>query len=352
MLDHLTTAKNFLTTPVIKDALLWLLGVSLTFIVSRSPIGRRAWVWMKGRVSKLDTEAAAAEWNEFKRYLEVVQLTADSSVYALRDRGMPKPRLIPFESASDLQWMRNADVVTAADAARPPINKTHGFASGDAFKRGDRSDIDYISTTYAMVLAARATGHTPPIISANALVFCASTQRLLLMVRSDQVSTYPGALHFLGGNFEPRSGTESFDEADQESPLRRTALREIEEESGIKITPPKQGWVIVGEEHTTGFVQFTYAALYISEHEMNNRDSSLEGNVISVSFSELQDYVLSGRLPQAGNNQNDIKMTPSLALTLLAWLKIGAPDQHGRTPVKREAQALYKKIHLDIKDRL
>lgn len=36
MLDHLTTAKNFLTTPVIKDALLWLVGVSLTYETPRS----------------------------------------------------------------------------------------------------------------------------------------------------------------------------------------------------------------------------------------------------------------------------------------------------------------------------
>jgi hypothetical protein len=57
-------------------------------------------------------------------------------------------------------------------------------------------------------------------------------------------------------------------------------------------------------------------------------------------------------VPQADDNQNDIKMTPSLALTLLAWLKIGAPDQFGRTPVKRDVLALYKKIHLYIKDRL
>lgn len=358
MLEHFATAKNVITTPFIKESLVWLLGAGLTFVLSRSPVGRRLWYQLKTLLPRPDDEAMRQAWGELMRDIGDDRITADSRLYGFRNNGMPPLRPAWSDDGQGLQalpgveWIRDPAVQQTAVAQRPAINKTHAFAVGAGFKGGDSSGVVYVPTNYAMVLAGRAHGHKPPIISANALVFCAPTQRLLLMIRSTDVNTYPGALHFLGGNFEPALNTERFDEVDKESPLRRTALREVEEESGLKIAPPEKGYVLVGEERSTGFIQFTYAALYISEAQMAQSDASEEGSLLAVSFSELQDYIASGTLRQAGQFYENIKMTPSLALCLLAWLRLGAPNQDGRTPVKKEALALYEKIKYDIRKRL
>lgn len=283
--------------------------------------------------------------------LELQVITNDAKLYSIRTDGMPRLQRCEIHclQPQELPWIRREDILARANAERPLINKTHGFVVGEEFRQpGDRV-IRYVGSDYAMVRAARDHGVKPPIISANAIIFCPSTKRVLVHVRAPNVATYPNALHFIGGNYEPSVEFERYDDLDSESPLRHAAIREVKEETGIIVSKVDRALVLVGEEIASGFVQFTYAGISVlSESEANN--PSLEGGLAWFSLTDLCRFAETGSLPSLPSHS--IGIVPSFAINLLMWLKLGAPDERCHTPMRKEALAAYSSMLPHIHKRL
>jgi len=279
-----------------------------------------------------EEESFSKAWLEGLSELESLH-SADASLYSFRLDGMPRIH----KSGAQLAWMNTPAVLEKNK--HHPINKTHAFVVGDEFRLPGTNVISYVQSDFAMVEAARAAGIKPPVISANAIVFCPSTKEILLHFRVPTTRTYPRAIHFLGGNYEPALNTEYFDDGDTESPLRRAALREIAEESGLRLVNPPKAIVMIGEELTTGFVQFTYAGLAVPTSLRNKVKASPEGGICWVSFDELVTFSETGLL-----KGKDFKIVPSCALTLMMWLKLGAPDEYRMTPLHKLAIETYRAL--------
>ncbi|MFZ7111965.1 MAG: NUDIX hydrolase [Desulfatiglandales bacterium] len=289
-------------------------------------------------------------WRAGLRELEALEI-ADAKLYSIRTSGMPRLErnevsdLLPEE----LPWMKRPDLLQKSREVYPTINKSHGFAVGQDFRQPGDTSVRFVRSDFRMVLSARSAGIKPPIISANAIIFCPMTRRVLVHLRAATVATYANALHFIGGNYEPSVGTERYDDSDFESPLRQAAIREIKEETGIKVSNLDKCLVVVGEETASGFVQFTYTGISVSS-VTETLDPSAEGGVIWCALSALVRFAETGSL--SGRDSDSIKIVPSFALTLLIWLKLGAPDEHKRTPMRKEALEAYAKILPHIKKRL
>lgn len=277
--------------------------------------------------------------------------TPDAKLYSMQTTGMPNLDLLEGEKlpSGELSWFTRPDILTARLGLHPPVNKSHAFAVGYEFRQPGQRVIRFVRSDYAMVRAARNAGINPPILSANAIIFCPTTRQVLIHLRAPDVATYPNALHFLGGNYEPSVEFEKFDDVDSISPLRHAAIREVKEESGLTIPKPDKAIVFVGEELTSGFVQFTYAGISVDSTK-EKLSPGKEGGVAWYSLSELIRFAETGSIK--GTKPDTLKIVPSFAINLLMWLKLGAPDEMQRTPIRAAALDAYAAILPHIHKRL
>lgn len=269
--------------------------------------------------------------------------TSDAKLYSMQTTGMPRLNRLEGEklASTELPWITRPDILTARSRNYPRVNKSHAFAVGYEFRQPGQRVIRFVSSDYAMVRAARDAGINPPILSANAIIFCPTTKQVLIHLRAPRVATYPNALHFLGGNYEPGVELEKFDDVDSASPLRQAAIREVKEESGLTIPEPSNAIVFIGEELTSGFVQFTYAGISVDSNK-DKVSPGPEGGVDWYSLSDLVRFAETGSIK--GGEPDALKIVPSFAINLLMWLKLGAPDEMQRTPIRDAALEAYAAI--------
>ena len=263
-----------------------------------------------------------------------------ASIWGLRLDGMPDVNRVADHSDADalrrIGWTDPAAVLSAAKDVQVEDDATHGLAANDLWRDRGESSIDFISTRYKVVRAARALGLRPPVISAGGIVFCRSEAVIVLQTRTDHVDTYKGCLHILGGNYEPAGRQHRYDDADRPA-LRRTAIREIGEEAGIALTDIGSPPVLVGEEIDTGFVQYVYARIEISDSQSAGIVGSNEGKARLFTLEEIERIVVDGAYQGVART-----FVPSGLMMIMAWLGLGAPNQHGERPIRGEALRRYE----------
>lgn len=324
------------------------LVVVLIFLQKKWSLGSRVLAKISGTSRKV--EELTNLWRTGLAEIQRLDIE-DARLYSLRTSGMPRLERCEVQQLAlgELPWLTLPAVLESRKQEHPAVNKSHGFAVGSDFRQTGERPIRFVASDYTMVRAARAHAILPPIISANAIIFCPETMRVLVHIRGPKVATYKNAIHFIGGNYEPSVGTERFDDADVESPLRGTALREIKEETGIQIKEPPDAFVIISEEVSSGFVQFTYAGISVSSTTVK-LDPSAEGGLLWCTLPDLVRFAESGNF--SGHEQDSFGIVPSFAVCLLIWLKLGAPDERRGCPIKTEAQKTYSAMLPYIKRRL
>ncbi|MCB9663740.1 MAG: NUDIX domain-containing protein [Alphaproteobacteria bacterium] len=275
-------------------------------------------------------------------------------LHDVRLDGMPRVDKTPTPEA--LTWVTRTDTTAKAAERRTQlaVNRSHGLAVDSAWTRHDSASVRAFPTDYAVVRAGWDLGEHPPILSAGAIVFCPEDREVLLQIRSQRVATFPGCVHTLGGNYEPADAHDPHDDAPPSHlALRRCALREVQEESGLAFAEVHAAPVLVSEETETGFVQFTYAGIAVTHDEKSDllrrrREGRLptpdEGGWHFFSLDEL------ARCFETGTHAGvERRFVPSGAMQLLAWLGMGAPDPHRRLPMAAQALEAYERMlpHLD-----
>ncbi|WP_332772564.1 NUDIX hydrolase [Phenylobacterium sp.] len=260
------------------------------------------------------------------------------TLHGFLTNGMPYPERDENRSDAVLGWMNDASCNSRAAKIRAEptlVNRSHGLLIGQP-SDVRTAPLRYVRTDYAMIKAAREAALRPAILSAGAIVFCPAHRTILLQSRSRSVEQYPGCWHLLGGNYEPATDLHDCDDG-ADDPLLRAAVREVFEESHLRLNETGDPLISFAEEHATGFVQFFLAGVAVSPAQMGGVQGSREGGVEAMSLDRIVDQFNNPKVAER-------RWVPSCALHLAAWLGLGAPDQHQRTPMRKEALAAYRAI--------
>ncbi len=257
-------------------------------------------------------------------------------------------RMAATTSAPDDHWACDPDLLAAARIVRaeryhPPKgeNRPHGVITGSPRSLRATQTYPFIGVDYALITAARAAGHKPHIMSAGGIVFCPSAGKVLLQQRSDKVETFPGKLHVLGGNYEPATLVNENDDLREagKSGLRRTAIREIHEESGLAVTLAENHPHLVFHEDATGFIGLVFLGVAVGSTQLSGVvGTHQEGGVKFYSFKEIGDLAEAGQLA----------FVPTGLQTLMFWLSLGAPDGNCNLPCRKQALACYDRLKANL----
>lgn len=263
-------------------------------------------------------------------------LSGEARLWALIETG-PPPLREDKPAAGELTWLAEPAIEDRARAIKATLDVDvgHGLALDQGWSLGGSAPVRFVRTNYAMIKAARERDLRPPILSAGAIVFCPAERSVLLQFRSHRVETYPNCLHTLGGNYEPPTSVGTRDGFS----LAATAMREVEEETGMRGLSPAGSLLLVSEEVTTGFVQYVYAGVSVRPARLKDLQGSGEGDVRFVQLEQLCEFFETGLLDGAPR-----KFVPSGAMLLLCWLGMGAPDQKRLLPMKGDALKAYRRM--------
>ncbi len=288
---------------------------------------------IRGRFSGLSD--VRRRWIALRDDLNVA-LSGEARLWALIETGAP-PLLEDKPRAGELEWFAEPEIDDRAKEIKATLDVDvgHGLALDQGWRLGGSSPVRFVRTNYALIKAARERDLRPPILSAGAIVFCPAERSVLLQFRSQRVETYPNCLHTLGGNYEPPTSVGTRDGPS----LATTAMREVEEETGLKGLSPAQALLVVSEEMTTGFVQYVYAGLSVRPARVTELQGSGEGDPKFVTLEQLSELFETGFLDGVSR-----KFVPSGAMLLLAWLGMGAPDQKRLLPMKGDALKAYRRM--------
>jgi 8-oxo-dGTP pyrophosphatase MutT (NUDIX family) len=171
--------------------------------------------------------------------------------------------------------------------------------------------IRYKILRYAGVLARRKNKKYTGIISANVVLFCEKEKYILVHRRASTQKDYPNTLHSFGGAFIP---PESHVNHADYSGIKRTALREILEETNLGIHIPKETPLIIIDEQEIQFIQITFLGVNLSSSQVEDVTGNWEGNPVKITFDELYNKM-----------QNLNSWTPTGWVHVLMWLVLKCP---------------------------
>ena len=209
-------------------------------------------------------------------------------------------------------------VVERAAEIRPSLalNELHALAvrwSGE-----EVANLRVVSADFAEVLALREHARSTPallpnVLSAGAVLVCPAKRFVLLHRRSKGSATYPDALHILGGAYKPPKDLGVIDAPGDRDSLEFTMIREVFEESGLVVRRYQEP-ICVATELDTGFVQFVYLGVRITDAQAGELNANSEGDLVMLSFDDLV-----ARLADSS------VWVPTGRAQVLMWLGLGAP---------------------------
>lgn len=198
-------------------------------------------------------------------------------------------------------------------------NDPHAILTGEPVWTDNPVVFTARTMDFADVSVLRRAGTLPPLLSADAVIFCAETQELVLHRRSDSSATFPGGLHVIGGAYIPASPGR---EADRHN-LIDTARREAFEETRATLVWDEPPALLLSQEMETGFVQVALLGVNISARHIQTLENSTEGSITRVSFADLPHRLRDECAADAHAIHRG--WVPSGKAHVLAWLALGAP---------------------------
>ncbi len=158
-------------------------------------------------------------------------------------------------------------------------NELHGVLKGDIiWEERVKLNLEIYDCAEILYLREINRGFVP-ILSATSLLISSEAEEIILHRRSPDVSTYPNHLHTIGGGYLPNPNGDKT--------LKDTAVREIFEETNIKVEIDRDINVLVSQELSTGFIQFVYLGVDIPKRELEGISHSLEGEIERYKFKNI-----------------------------------------------------------------
>jgi len=168
--------------------------------------------------------------------------------------------------------------------------------------------LDYEEYDYIQWKTLRDAGRKPRAIYAGAVLVCPEGACVYVHKRSPDVATEPGKLHAFAGGFIVDYQNLSDDT------LLHACLSELHEESSAQPHLDDSRVVIV-ENLDIGWVDVMFMAGVISHSNAERMKGSKEGDVLALSFEELERHLVENR---------DAWVSNGIAHHLI-WMKLGAP---------------------------
>ena len=217
--------------------------------------------------------------------------------------------------------------IKIAQMHRP--NDPHAILVNDPIWKADPVNLDVSTLDFSEVCALREEGIKPQILSAGAILLCKEREELILHHRKD-VTTYPHALHIIGGAYIP-DGTGGCDP--DRAGLFSTMSRECFEETQINIPIRDIQAMVMAKELSTGFIQLVALGISVHPDEIDRVKGNWEGTIERVPFKDLPALL------------QDPNWVPSGKAHVLAWLGLGAPNtKRGQKFGGLPAKSLFRTI--------
>lgn len=189
-------------------------------------------------------------------------------------------------------------------------NDPHAIMVNDPIWNTEPVNIEAKTLDFAAVCALREEKVKPQILSSSAIIVCEEEKQLILHVRAEEVATYPGCLHALGGAYIPPGfgGVDS----DRDG-LASTKNREIHEEAQLALSSDVEPPMMLSKELSTGFIQLVFLGHNISAKAAKRLKGNWEGEIVYVPF-DLLPIIL-----------ENPKWVPTGKAHVLAWLALDTP---------------------------
>jgi len=168
---------------------------------------------------------------------------------------------------------------------------------------------DLRTLDYAEVRAVRERDGSVPILNAMVIAVAPERRTLVLHRRASNTEILPGALHGIGGSYDPPAGKREHDRVD----LRRTAMREVDEELGLGITVDGAARLLLREDDIGSYLMSYLGCRVTSGLTAPDVDED-EGCLHTIPFDRLETALAEVE-----------RWAPSGHTAVLAWLVLGAP---------------------------
>jgi len=192
-------------------------------------------------------------------------------------------------------------------------NDPHAILVGELYWASDPPQCRVQTLDFSDVCALRISNLKPEILSSSAVIVCRESEVILLHRRADDVATFPGHIHTLGGAYIP-PGVRGVD-ADRAG-LRSTAHREIHEEAQLALPGDDFPPMMIAKELSTGFIQLVFLGFGVTPITLKEIKGNWEGQPLRLPFERLPAFLL----------EQNHQWVPSGKAHILAWLALGAPN--------------------------
>lgn len=236
--------------------------------------------------------------NKFKRGFEVYGLLP-----AVPDVEIQKKYELQHDFIADLE------ICTQKLNAIGGQNEPHAIVIGDPRKILSTGRVNVATLDYVTVMVLRGRKRKPALLSTCAVLFCEESREMIFQKRSMEVATMKGRFHTIGGAYRP--SLDKPEEADTD--LFDTNIREVFEESKIKIGKHSLPKMILSREIPTGFIQIVFLGFNLVSNAVDEMKENWEGKLVKVPYDSLEEYLLKPNWVESGKGQ------------VLAWLALGAP---------------------------
>jgi 8-oxo-dGTP pyrophosphatase MutT (NUDIX family) len=210
-----------------------------------------------------------------------------------------------------------AEIILGENVQKPIkerfINDPNALVVGVLPRDAAHFSIRYRIVDYATVKAMREEGELPALLSGNGLIICSKKKQILLHRRAgkEKIDTFEDKIHIVGGSFIPaKSGRPSSDE----NGLLDTVIREVFEETNIRLGSPNRCPLIISKELKTGFVQVNYLGWDIPPEQADQVQSRSEGDAEWWPYDKIEERLREEEWVSSGK------------ALVLAWLGLGAPN--------------------------
>jgi 8-oxo-dGTP pyrophosphatase MutT (NUDIX family) len=198
------------------------------------------------------------------------------------------------------------------------VNDIHGMVADEPMLLHSPVILSARTLSYGTLELLRQSDRHQYILSSAVVLVCPKREVLIVHHRSLDSRTYPDAIHTIGGAFQPSVDRNS---------LKRTAHREVDEETEASVLVEDEPLMMLSLERSTRFLQLVFLGASISTKQCDNLRGNWEAEgIIKIPFRDLRRHLTEPvTLQRADGTVRVIDWVPSGKAHVLAWLANGAP---------------------------
>ena len=215
-----------------------------------------------------------------------------------------------FEPPQDL----HANIRSLRDILSQPnrFNELQALVVGEPNINAEPVQIRYQLLDYATARVMRECDQAEQIVSTSVLPVCPAKNQIVLHKRSLSTELLPGKLHTFSGAWQPPNSRSN---ETRETEILQSALRELYEETGVKMAATRGTGSALFRDLKWGATEYCLLGIEVSEMQCGAMSDTEEGEIVFVHFDDLYQSL------------EDTKglWTDGGRAEVLTWLALNAP---------------------------